>query len=182
MKCEKCGKKHDGSFGSGRFCCRACANSRKKTLEERKRVSLALGGTGDVRIEIKKHPCKECGRLTMGKTGYCSRHYWYSEEYRAQQKLTRKAKYNASSFNKLSKRTQMKILRRMGLEECLRCGWKEGKCDLHHINGKSFDEMEDLTFLCPNCHRLVHEGKVKKEELKTLSAHIKKNWREYYYG
>lgn len=28
MKCEKCGKEHDGNFGSGRFCSRSCANSR----------------------------------------------------------------------------------------------------------------------------------------------------------
>ena len=24
--CEQCGKDHDGSFGSGRFCCRSCSN------------------------------------------------------------------------------------------------------------------------------------------------------------
>lgn len=24
--CEQCGKEHDGSFGSGRFCCRSCSN------------------------------------------------------------------------------------------------------------------------------------------------------------
>ena len=27
MICEKCGKEHDGSYGSGRFCCQACARS-----------------------------------------------------------------------------------------------------------------------------------------------------------
>lgn len=26
--CEKCGKQHDGTFGSGRFCSRSCANTR----------------------------------------------------------------------------------------------------------------------------------------------------------
>jgi len=26
MKCEQCGKEHDGTFGSGRFCCRSCSN------------------------------------------------------------------------------------------------------------------------------------------------------------
>lgn len=24
--CEQCGKEHDGTFGSGRFCCRSCSN------------------------------------------------------------------------------------------------------------------------------------------------------------
>lgn len=27
MKCEHCSKDHDGSYGSGRFCCQACARS-----------------------------------------------------------------------------------------------------------------------------------------------------------
>lgn len=33
MICERCGKEHDGSFGSGRFCSRSCANSRIWTQE-----------------------------------------------------------------------------------------------------------------------------------------------------
>ena len=24
FKCESCGKEHDGSYGSGRFCCKKC--------------------------------------------------------------------------------------------------------------------------------------------------------------
>lgn len=27
--CEKCGKEHDGTYGSGRFCCSYCASIRK---------------------------------------------------------------------------------------------------------------------------------------------------------
>lgn len=42
MICEKCGKEHDGSFGSGRFCCRACANSRKHTKETIQKISKGL--------------------------------------------------------------------------------------------------------------------------------------------
>lgn len=44
MKCEKCGKEHDGSYGSGRFCSPVCAKSfsassgtKKEILEENKR-------------------------------------------------------------------------------------------------------------------------------------------------
>lgn len=44
MICEKCGKEHDGSFGSGRFCSRACANSRIRTEEIRQKVSAKLKG------------------------------------------------------------------------------------------------------------------------------------------
>lgn len=42
--CEKCGKEHDGSFGSGRFCSRACANSRVFSKESRRKKSLANKG------------------------------------------------------------------------------------------------------------------------------------------
>jgi len=42
---------------------------------------------------------------------------------------------------------------------CSRCGWKEGTCDIHHINGRkvdNFDELWNLSYLCPNCHRIAH--------------------------
>lgn len=45
MKCERCGKEHDCSFGSGKFCSRACANSRGPRTEEfKKKVSEKLIG------------------------------------------------------------------------------------------------------------------------------------------
>lgn len=40
--CEKCGKEHNGSFGSGRFCSKSCANSRKHTEESRLKTSKSL--------------------------------------------------------------------------------------------------------------------------------------------
>ena len=38
MKCENCGKEHDGSYGSGRFCSKLCAHSfvgKSKTTESK---------------------------------------------------------------------------------------------------------------------------------------------------
>ena len=43
MKCIKCSKDHTGSFGSGKYCSRACANSRTFTneaIEKKRRASL----------------------------------------------------------------------------------------------------------------------------------------------
>jgi hypothetical protein len=37
--CKRCGKEIEGSFGSGRYCSRACANSRVWTQEDRKKKS-----------------------------------------------------------------------------------------------------------------------------------------------
>lgn len=40
--CEKCGKEHDGSFGSGRFCCRSCSNSRNHTQETKDKIKDSI--------------------------------------------------------------------------------------------------------------------------------------------
>lgn len=44
MVCEKCGKEHDGSFGSGRFCSLKCAHSRTWTGEHNLARSEKLKG------------------------------------------------------------------------------------------------------------------------------------------
>jgi hypothetical protein len=44
--------------------------------------------------------------------------------------------------------------------ECGVCGWGEATCDLHRIRaGGEYSEENTMT-LCPNCHRMVHEGKL----------------------
>jgi predicted HNH restriction endonuclease len=40
----------------------------------------------------------------------------------------------------------------------------------------------NLSLLCPNCHRMAHEGKLKKENLKNLNSTLPDNWKESYYG
>lgn len=42
MLCKTCNKEHDGSFGSGKFCCRACANSRVKTDDVKQKISSTI--------------------------------------------------------------------------------------------------------------------------------------------
>jgi hypothetical protein len=39
MKCKRCNSEHDGSFGSGKFCSRACANSRDHSDNTRQKIS-----------------------------------------------------------------------------------------------------------------------------------------------
>ena len=40
MKCEKCQKEHTGTFGSGKFCSRSCANSRTFSKQARVKKSI----------------------------------------------------------------------------------------------------------------------------------------------
>ena len=88
------------------------------------------------------------------------------------------------SILELSKRTISKVLRRLDIG-CSRCGWSEEICDVHHINGKKIpdpDNHKNLTYICPNCHRLAGKGKIPKEELITLDSYIGDKWKEFYYG
>lgn len=89
------------------------------------------------------------------------------------------------SIMEVSSRTASKIIKRMKIP-CSKCGWYvEGVVgDLHHIvekkNGGT-DDMSNLTYICPNCHRLVHSGIIKPEELKPMSE-TAPLWEEYYHG
>lgn len=78
--CEKCGKEHDGKFGSGRFCSRSCANSRTHTQEIKDKISNSLKSKTKTptkrelsvfynyktveqfpNINLPKHKCVICG-------------------------------------------------------------------------------------------------------------------------
>jgi len=88
------------------------------------------------------------------------------------------------SILSVSKRTSSKILKRLNLGCCV-CGWKEGSCDIHHIDGRKIqspDNHRNLTLLCPNHHRLFHEKKISKTEVISLDKYFPENWRDLYYG
>jgi 5-methylcytosine-specific restriction endonuclease McrA len=42
MLCKTCNKEHDGTYGSGKYCCRACSNSRVRTEETKQKISDAV--------------------------------------------------------------------------------------------------------------------------------------------
>ena len=42
MKCEACGKEHNGFYGSGRFCCRSCANVRRQTQKTKQKIANTI--------------------------------------------------------------------------------------------------------------------------------------------
>lgn len=76
-----------------------------------------------------------------------------------------------------------KILNAMNVK-CCRCSWGEGTCDFHHIDGRKInnaDTERNISLICPNCHRLVHEDKVKKEDLMPLSKLIGGRWKNFIY-
>lgn len=67
--CEKCGKIMTEKYGSGRFCCRSCANSRERSEELRQR----LGHKAAIRIQSSDSYLTPSARLSRQR----------EEEYRA---------------------------------------------------------------------------------------------------
>ena len=164
--CENCNIEHNGEYGSGRFCSVKCARG-FSTKEKRKEINEKVSDT-----LIKRHH----GDLT--KQQYVQRKI--AEKHASYERLK-----ETTSILDMSKRTTMKILRRMKLP-CFTCGWyHEGVVgDVHHIiprkNGGN-DENSNLTYICPNCHRLVHSDIIKPSELITIEDYLGDSWKKYYY-
>ena len=64
-----------------------------------------------------------------------------------------------------------------------KCKW-EPNCKKNHIIEKKqggSDEHTNLTYICPNCHRLVHSQKFETKSLVPLSDYVGDDWKKYYY-
>lgn len=174
--CENCDKEHDGTFASGRFCSKKCSRSYSSSIkreERNKKISQSLMGN-----KLSEDTKSKISNTQKGRT--------LSENHKRKIATSVKKSYevnNPQSILDLSKRTVTKVLERMN-KGCSRCGWNESTCDIHHIDGRKIpnaNNHENLCLLCPNCHRLVHAGKVKKEELINLVEYIGDEWKKHYY-
>lgn len=154
-----------------KFCSRSCsaktnnANRAPMSSEQKEKIKYSL-----VKF-YQEHPERKITREASVKNGIKSAKGKFKE-------ITPK------SILDVSRRTTRKIIQRLDLG-CSNCGWCEGSCDIHHIDGKKIVDPHNhnnLTLLCPNCHRLAHEGKLKKESIVSLVEYIPEDWYKYYYG
>lgn len=53
MKCKSCNNEHNGTFGSGDYCNRLCANKRQHSEETRKRISIGVTNSDIYKIANK---------------------------------------------------------------------------------------------------------------------------------
>lgn len=100
-------------------------------------------------------------------------------------KIQWKGTFNPKTILECSSRTVTKILKRIGKMKCTMCSWDKGTCDIHHIKGKKIENPNhhsNLTLVCPNCHRLIHEKKIELDQLVTLEQFLGDTWKEGYYG
>lgn len=157
-----------------KFCSHSCAAQYNNSKRKLKR--------GKTKI---KH-CIECGK-EIEVSIYSSQKSWYCDEHdkRKNKSVHTKDITYVKSILEFSKRTAVKILKRMGAV-CSICGWSESTCDIHHIiprkNGGN-DDMENLIYICPNCHRLCHTtDKFTEEFLKEHSiANKYRDWKNFYH-
>lgn len=159
--CEKCGKVMLEKFGSGRFCSRACANTRVPSAETKLKQSIAT----------KANAAKKCTTSTKNSR-------------------VANVKREPTSILDLSKRTVSKVILRMQLP-CSCCGvYVPGVVwDIHHIKPRSqggSDSADNLTYICPNCHRICHtDASLLVKPLISLVDFLKsvgKRWQDYYFA
>lgn len=168
--CQNCDIEFYTSHDNRKFCSLSCAsivnNRKKESVSEKTRAKLSES----LRKYYKNNPDK----ITSKEDGLLN-------GISSQKGKNR----NPKNILSVSKRSTTKILKRIGLG-CSRCGWDKANCDLHHIKGKKInnpDNHDNLSYLCPNCHKLAHDGKV--SEIKTLESYLNENninWRDFYYG
>ena len=159
--CEKCGKIMFEKFGSGRFCSRACANTREHSTETKLKQSLAAKANA------------------ANKAGVSSKNT----------RVARVNRVPASILD-LSKRTVSKVILRMQLP-CSCCGaYVPGVVwDIHHIKPRSqggSDSADNLTYICPNCHRICHTDIALLPKplisLVDFLLLVDKQWQDYYFA
>ena len=150
MKCIKCNNEHDGSFGSGKYCSRACANSRVRTDEVKKKISI----------------------------GVRNNEYLQSDEWKAKviaanknpEKIykvakTKKANRNYDTAHIWSIKRWIKEERGNKCEECGVTEWngKRLTLEVDHIDGDTNNnDIKNLKVLCPNCHSQTPTWRKKK--------------------
>ena len=193
MICENCGKEHDGSFGSGRFCSKYCAISfgnKKRTKEQQdiinKKISEGLKRYNKDNPKEKiyyDYICEKCGEHFSSTKIRNERHIHCDN---CKRKVVHFKNINElTSIKDLSKRTITKVLERAN-KGCSICGWNESTCDIHHIIPKKeggTNDNDNLIIVCPNCHRVIHTtNKYSRDFLQKYSIEkVFDDWKKYYH-
>lgn len=189
--CERCNEVFDetklSKWATGKFCSKKCANTRVWTEANKKKVSVSCKNSEKLkdaqklrRKNKKNYKCELCAAeftdtLRNGRKIHC----------KLCRRITTKGfDGTLDSFYKLSSRTRTKVIGRMNLG-CSACDWNKGTLDIHHIIERhrgGLDTLDNLSPVCPNCHRLLHEGTLKRSDIKSLEEIGNGfNWTEFYF-
>lgn len=140
MKCKTCNSDHDGSYGSGAYCSRSCANSRGPRSEKTKRK---IRETNKIRAKERnpewyervKEANADPEKISKRKATWIEKRDWNNAHWTS---ITRWLKEE--------------------IEHCEICGldsWMGDSIPLevHHKDGdKNNNGRDNLTVVCCNCH------------------------------
>ena len=139
MKCKNknCNLDANPMFGSGKFCSRACSNSRIRSENTKKKISIGVKKSG-----------KRRGPLTEEAM----------DRWKNSIKLCYEKKYKSKSFDELSIWQKRKRILEEQNNTCADCALSEWKCkpislEVDHKDGNTDNNTrENLWAICPNCH------------------------------
>jgi len=143
MQCNRCNDEHDGSFGSGKFCSRSCANSRPMTEERQAKISAGVKQSV-ANGKTRKPATQDEIDKTIQKV-----------------KATWNKKLMSDDFDSMGVQRQRKRVILEQDSKCNRCSidtWlgQPLTLELEHKNGIHIDnDRANLEALCPNCHSLT---------------------------
>ena len=151
MKCESCNIVHDGTYGSGRFCCSKCARS-FSTKEKRKEINEKVSNTLKGRQVLSDEQIKEFQRV--------------GREASKKARIKKFENY-IENWTKISYKSRRKVLFTEQGGSCIICKnntWngKDILLEVDHIDGNRYNnEKSNLRLICPNCHSQTDTYKVK---------------------
>jgi Zn finger protein HypA/HybF involved in hydrogenase expression len=157
-ECENCSKKHDHTYGSGRFCSEKCSRS----FSTKSNIN-----TINIKRSLKQNkPIEKNLEILKNELIYKFKNYL-------------KRNFNIIELSQLNL-GYIKMITEILQLSCSQCGWNLDICDIHHIFGKDIsvpDNPKNLAYLCPNCHRLAQRLKIKPEELINIEDYIGDMWK-----
>ena len=174
-KCIVCGKELTKSTQK-KFCSNHCS----AIYSNKRRAERRFSTKGKTKLV----ECIRCHKQ-IEVSIHSSKKSWLCEDCRKNNSPHSKDITKISSILEFSKRTAVKILKRMKAK-CSLCGWDESTGDIHHIIPKKdggTDDMNNLIYICPNCHRVCHTtDKYSIDYLKLFSLGVKyKDWKNFYH-
>lgn len=142
--CNRCGKEHDGTYGSGKFCSKSCANSRTFSEESKKKKSLKSSmAWADGRMDSIDFTTINNDPQKIEK----SKQTWINKY------LKEREQGHSHSWDTIRK--YHFILKDFTCEVCGTKEWNNEQVplELHHIDGNLTNNTdENLQVVCPNCH------------------------------
>jgi|SRR5208337_672601 len=168
MICKSCSCKHDGSFGSGLYCSRSCANRRHPTNATKEKIGKKLKIRPD-------NFCIDCGKKLYNKRNHrCRSCLGISRRGKGIYKTSIVKDGKVKYIHERRKNLRRQFIQELG-DCCSKCGYNkyDGALQFHHkdpskkefgLSNKHLNlsleklrkEVKKCILLCANCHHELH--------------------------